>query len=240
VRINFLNKLRLSPIKSEVKFESVQGYDDIKNIINRALDGEENFNLMLLGPPSSSKIVFLMEIMKACKDAEYFDCSNTTSRILDILEQKKPKVILLDELEKMSRPFQNQLLNFLESGHVKVTQMHRNYDFEIKSCKVFATANEGSRLSKPLASRFRKLYLLKYTKEEFVRIAAKVCPKLPYNTAQMIGEEVFKVEGSIRDVISISRLLKKHDGPLEVREILTTLNKYSEVGGRYCKNRVLI
>src|SRR5215469_16215341 len=169
-------------------FDSISGYNDIKNIINRVLGSEENFNLMLLGPPSSSKTLFLLEIMKVYKDAEYFDCTNTTSKILDVLEEKRPKVICLDELEKMSRPFQNQLLNFLESGHAKVTQMHRNYDFEIKSCKVFATANELNRLSKPLASRFKKLYLSKYTREEFVQVVVKVCPKLPKDTAEMIGE----------------------------------------------------
>jgi hypothetical protein len=49
----------------------------------------------------------------------------------------------------MSRQFQNQLLNFLESGRIKVTQMRRQYDFEIKGAKVFATCNEINRLSKP-------------------------------------------------------------------------------------------
>ena len=53
-----------------------------------------------------------------------------------------------------------------------------------------------------------------------------MCSKLPRDTAEMIGEEVFKVDGSVRDVISISKLLKRYDGPEEVREILTTLNKY--------------
>src|SRR5215831_15054465 len=123
-----------------------------------------------VGPPASCKTQFLMEIMKAYEDAEYFDGTNTTSRILDILEEKGPKIILLDEAEKMSRPFQNQLLNFLESGRVKVTQMHRNYDFEIIGCKVVATTNEVNRLSKPLASRFRKIYLKKYTREEFIQV----------------------------------------------------------------------
>ena len=117
----------------ETPFNSIEGYDDLKNIINRVLSSEESFNLLLIGPSASSKTQFLMEIMKAYKDAEYFDGTNTTSRILDILEEKRPKIILLDEAEKMSRPFQNQLLNFLESGPVKVTQMHRNYDFEISS-----------------------------------------------------------------------------------------------------------
>src|SRR5215831_6377041 len=207
-------------------FDSISGYEDLKNIINMALDSDESFNLLLVGPPASCKTQFLMEIMKAYKDAEYFDGTNTTSRILDILEEKRPKIILLDEAEKMRRPFQNQLLNFLESGRVKVTQMHRNYNFEIRGVKVVATANDVNRLSKQLASRFRKLHLSKYTREQFVQVAVKVCSKLPRDTAELIGEEVFKVDGSVRDVISISKLLKKYDGPEEVREILTTLNKY--------------
>ena len=54
-----------------------------------------------------------------------FDGNNTTSRILDILEEERPKVICIDELEKKSRQFQNQLLDFIESGRIKVDQMRR-------------------------------------------------------------------------------------------------------------------
>ena len=61
-----------------------------------------------------------------------------------------------------------------------------------------------------------------------------MCSKLHRDTAEMIGE-VFKVDGSVRDVISISKLLKKYDGPEEVKEILATLNKYgTEVDGDCC------
>jgi len=35
-------------------------------------------------------------------------------------------------------------------GRIKVDQMRRQYDFEIKGAKVFATSNEINRLSKPL------------------------------------------------------------------------------------------
>ena len=85
----------------ETPFNSIEGYDDLKNIINRVLSSEESFNLLLIGPSASSKTQFLIEIMKAYK-CEYFDGTNTTSRILDILEEKRPKIILLDEAEKMS------------------------------------------------------------------------------------------------------------------------------------------
>jgi len=56
----------------------------------------------------------------------YFDGSNTTSRILDVLEEKRPKIICIDELDKMPKLFQEKLLDFMESGHIKVDQMRKH------------------------------------------------------------------------------------------------------------------
>ena len=47
----------------------------------------------------------------------------------------------------------------------------------------------------------------------------------------MIGEEVFNVDGDIRDVIGVSKLLKKHDGPQDIAEIIKTLTKYGDSNG---------
>ena len=98
--------------------------------------------------------------------------------------------------------------------------MRRQYDFEIKDVKVFATCNEINRLSKPLRSRFRRLHLPQYSREQFPQIAVKVCPKL--------SEETWEQQGDIRDVISLSKLVNKHDDPGEIAEIIKTLAKYGE------------
>lgn len=139
------------------QFDSIQGYDDIKNIVRRTLDSEDNYNLLFVGAPASSKTLFLMGILDIKKDGVYFDGSNTTNRILDILEEERPKIICIDELDKMSKSWQNQLLNFMESGRIKVDQQKKQYDFQIKGAKVFASCNDITRLSKPLQSRFRRL-----------------------------------------------------------------------------------
>jgi replication-associated recombination protein RarA len=118
-------------------FLNIEGYSDIKDIIIRALETDENYNLLLIGPPASSKTLFLMAILDIRKDAVYFDGSNTTNRILDVLQEERPKIICIDELDKMPRTFQNQLLNFMESGMVKVDQQRKQYDFQIKGAKVF-------------------------------------------------------------------------------------------------------
>src|SRR5215831_8343356 len=159
--------------KSYDGFAKIQGYEDIKDIVKRVLELDENYNLLFVGPPSSSKTLFLQGILEI-KSGVYFDGSNTTSRILDVLQERRPKIICIDELDKMSRQFQNQLLNFMESGTVKVDQQKKQYDFEINDVKVFTSCNDISRLSKPLQSRFRCLFLPRYTEEQFLDVSEKV------------------------------------------------------------------
>jgi MoxR-like ATPase len=160
----------------------------------------------------------------------YFDGLNTTNRILDVLEEERPKIICIDELDKMPRTFQNQLLNFMESGRVKVDQQKKQYDFEIKGAKVFGSCNKINRLSKPLQSRFRKLFLPRYIEEKFLDVSEKVLPKLSSSLARYIGANVWKMEGEIRDVISIGKLVRKSDGPEQIGLIITTMMKYGVDG----------
>ena len=207
------------------EFGNIEAYDDIKYLVRRVLDSDENYNLLFVGPPASAKTLFLLGILE-CRKGVYFDGSNTTNRILDVLEEERPRVICIDELDKMSRQFQNQLLNFLESGRIKVDQQRKSYDFEIKGAKVFATCNEINRLSKPLESRFRRLHLPPYTKEQFLDIAVKVCPKLKEETSSIIGEEVWKTSKDVRDVVSLSKLIRRSDGTDEIEAIMRTLTKY--------------
>jgi DNA polymerase III delta prime subunit len=214
----------------EVEFGNIEGYDDLKHIVRRALDSEDNYNLLFIGPPASSKTLFLLGIIEY-KKGVYFDGSNTTNRILDVLEEKRPKIICIDELDKMPKQFQDKLLNFMESGHIKVDQMRKHYDFKIKGAKVFAACNEISRLSRPLQSRFRRLHLPSYTEEQFLEVSIKVLPKL--EIAHIIGKAVWDQGGDIRDVISIGKLVRKNDGPEEVEQILTTITKYGEIKEHY-------
>ena len=53
-------------------FARIQGYDDIKDIVRRALESDENYNLLFVGPPSSSKTLFLQGILEM-KSSVYFE-----------------------------------------------------------------------------------------------------------------------------------------------------------------------
>jgi replication-associated recombination protein RarA len=215
----------LNLFRKHNEFNNIHGYDDIKDIVRRALNAEDNYNVLFIGPPASAKTLFLLGILE-CKKGVYFDGSNTTNRILDVLERERPKIICIDELDKISRQFQNQLLNFMESGRVDVEEQRKQYHFEIKGAKVFATANDISRISKPLQSRFRKLFLPRYTEQQFIEVSTKVLPKVGENMARYIGFTVFKNGGDIRDVISVGKLIRKGDGPQEVERMINIMTKY--------------
>jgi hypothetical protein len=98
----------LDLFRKEIGFENIQG-DDIKDIVKRAIDAEDNYNLLFVGSPASAKTLFLLGILESRKGV-YFDGSNTTNRILDVLEEKRPKIICIDERDKMPIQFQEKLL----------------------------------------------------------------------------------------------------------------------------------
>ena len=69
----------LDLFRKEIEFNKIQGYDEIKDIVRRVLDAEDNYNSLLIGPPASAKTLFLLGILESRKGV-YFDGSNTTNR----------------------------------------------------------------------------------------------------------------------------------------------------------------
>src|SRR5215813_5028657 len=126
--------LHLFNKSSAAGFAKIQGYVDINDIVRHALDSNENYNLLFVGPSASSKTLFLQGILDM-KSGVYFDGSNTTNRILDVLQERRPKIICIDELDKMPRQFLNQLLNFMESGTVKVINSVSNTILRLRVLK---------------------------------------------------------------------------------------------------------
>jgi hypothetical protein len=75
-------------------------------------------------------------------------------------------------------------------------------------------------------SRFRKLFLPRYTEEQFLDVPEKVLSKTSPSIARYIGAAVWKSQGDIRDVMSVGKLIRKGDGPQEVEWMINTMTKY--------------
>ena len=72
-------------------------------------------------------------------------------------------------------------------------------------------------------------HLPRYTKERFLDLAVKVCPKLREATSCIIGEESWKQGSKDIHVIGLGKLLRKGDGPEEIEGLVKTLAKYTDV-----------
>ena len=83
----------LDLFRKEIEFDNIHGYDDIKDMVRRALDAEDNYNLLFVGPPASAKTLFLLGILE-CRKGVYFDGSNTTNRILVFWKRKDQKLFV--------------------------------------------------------------------------------------------------------------------------------------------------
>jgi holliday junction DNA helicase RuvB len=214
---NFL-KQSLSGLWKEVlhvnrphRFDEIVGHDDIKQIFAKAILSKRPVHLLLVGSPGSAKTMFLTEIMRHYKESYFVVGSNTTKAgLVNQLFERKPKFLLIDELEKMSSTDQTALLNLMETGIISETKINKTRQMELISW-VFATANSCEKIIEPLLSRFLVLQIPEYTFEEFREIAVGrlTKEKVDKQVASVIAEKVWNELGSrdIRDVIKVGRLV---------------------------------
>jgi Holliday junction DNA helicase RuvB len=195
-------------------FENIYGYDNVKRLFRMALEYGHNTSILLSGPPASAKTLFLQSLMKF-NDSYFIDCSNgTKSGIVDYNFDNKPKYLLLDELDKLSKKDQTFLLNLMETGIVSETKYRKTRRMEIKT-SVFATSNNIEKILSPLQSRFFIVRLEPYTYEQFFDITVRLLTSDQHS----IDEEIAKVTAyavwstsstarNIRDCVRVAKMAK--------------------------------
>jgi holliday junction DNA helicase RuvB len=77
---------------------------------------------------------------------------------------RKPRFLLVDEIEDLRLSDQAALLSLMQSGVLVETKISKTRRVEIK-CIVIATCNSTQKLRKPLLSRFAIINVPDYTKE---------------------------------------------------------------------------
>jgi Holliday junction DNA helicase RuvB len=98
-------------------------------------------HVLLVGSPGSAKTMFLTEMIRHYKTSYFVVGSNTTKAgLLNQLFERKPRFLLIDELEKMSVTDQTSLLHLMETGLISETKINKTRQMELTSW-VFATAN---------------------------------------------------------------------------------------------------
>lgn len=195
-------------------FLNVVGYSEIKRLLLRSIVSKEPVSILLTGPPSSSKTVFLLEMSEGLDDTYFIDAVGASGAgMTEYLFSNNTKYLLIDEIDKMKKNDQATLLNVMETGILSETKLKGKTRQKRMKLWIFATSNDVERLSGPLRSRFMELHLEEYTYEEFIEIVRRLFKKryhLDANLSEKIANAVWNQIKSkdIRDAINIAKLTK--------------------------------
>ena len=203
--------------EEEEFFSNVVGYPEIKKLLLKSIVAKDPVHILLTGPPSSSKTVFLLEMLEGLDDTYFIDAVGASGAgMMDHLFNDKTKYLLIDEIDKMKRNDQAALLNVMETGILSETKLKGKTRQKKMKLWIFATSNDAERLSGPLRSRFMELHLDEYTYEEFIEIVRRLLKKryrMKPELSDKIGYAVWNQMKSkdIRDAIKIAKLTKSSD-----------------------------
>ena len=204
----------------------VEGYDDLKEIIRQSITNDEPVHILLVGPPGTAKSLILMEIERLPNSAFITMGTATKAGIRDILLYRRPRYLIIDEIDKLSDPNDiSVLLTLMESGRLVVTLHKMRADVPMKVW-VFAAANTTKTLPPELLDRFMVFKLKPYSKDEYVRVVTNVLVKRygkDQELARYIAEKVSEYTTSVREAIRYSRLCKDREC---VDRVFNTVLKY--------------
>jgi MoxR-like ATPase len=234
---DFEQELKLSVRQRALNiFSNIEGLDDIKEMMLRALESPERAHTLLVGPPACAKSLFMLKIEKGMQHEVYYtEGAATTKAGLQkyIAENPHKEIIIIDEIDKMPLQHQEGLLTMMERGEFTTTKV-RNTQTVKANMAIFATSNGTERLSKSLLSRFTIFEIPEYTYEEFKTISIRIIKKLPQNTIIQIASSVWKMGSrDIRDVLKIAKLCNPADTEENINRLIFIDQKYRKTGREY-------
>jgi Holliday junction DNA helicase RuvB len=144
-------------------FNDITGYEGIKRTFLRSLKSANPVHILLIGPPGQAKTLFLKSILEFGENRAFFTVGGNASKagMIDVLFEMRPKYLLVDEIGHLKPEYQTMLLSLMETGIVTQTMYKRLRQTNLKTW-VFATSNGTKKLSEPLLSRFRVMYVNQY------------------------------------------------------------------------------
>jgi replication-associated recombination protein RarA len=114
-------------------FDNIVGFEDVKALFEMAIGAERPVHLLLCGPPSSGKSLFMSSFTRLERSYYAVGSSSTKSGIFDYLFEHRPRYFIVDELEKMNKKDQTSLLNLMESGILSELKHNQQRTTQLKT-----------------------------------------------------------------------------------------------------------
>ena len=191
-------------------FEDIIGHDDVKELLKACLMAEKPVHVLLTGPPALAKTLFLWDIERVTGEKAIWLVGSATSKagLWDLVAERQPQIILIDELDKMNAADTAALLSMMEGGRLVRAKKGRELDLK-NPVWVIAASNRLDMLSPELRSRFAIRRLDAYSRGEYLTVVKGVLVRrenvLP-ETAEKIAEQLDGRSQDVRDSIRVARL----------------------------------
>ena len=203
-------------------FADIEGREPIKEELLKAVTSNKTLHTLIVGPPGCGKTEFLLKIRDAfANQSEFVDGSyGSKAGIVNLLLDKQPRYLLIDEIDKLEERDQIALFNLMQTGIISKTLKTERIEKKM-TVTVFATANTDETLLPPLLSRFFAMYLREYTDEQFKELAVK-------SVAQ---KEQVKPEVAMHIAVSVLRKLNSKDlrGVIKIAQRASTIEEVDKV-----------
>jgi len=191
-------------------FQDIIGHEEVKELLRASLMAEKPVHVLLTGPPALSKTLFLWDIERACGEKAIWLVGSATSKagLWDLVAERQPQVLLIDEMDKMNAADTAALLSMMEGGRLVRAKVGRQLDLQ-NPVWIVAATNRMDMLSPELRSRFAIRRLNPYSRDEYLTVVKGVLVRRE-NTSQELAEEIAqRLDGrsqDVRDSIRVARL----------------------------------
>jgi len=212
-------------------FDCIISYDDIKDEIKFTLREEREGHYLLIGPPATAKSLFLIELARLGGTYQAAGSRVSGAGLTDAFFSYQPRILLLDEIDKIPMDATAVLLSVMESGDVLETKYKRHRGLKIK-LTVFAAGNSDRTVPPELLSRFdTKLYFSTYSFDGFVSVCRGYLSRyesVPEPIAEYVGVQTWQhLDKDVRTARGITRRLRE-SSTSDVDRVVGFLTKYQK------------
>jgi Holliday junction DNA helicase RuvB len=191
-------------------FADIIGHEEVKELLTATLLAEKPVHVLLTGPPALAKTLFLWDIEQTFGEQAIWLVGSATSKagLWDLVAEREPKILLIDEIDKMNAVDMSALLTMMEGGRLVRAKRGRELDIH-NPLKVIAASNRMEKLSPELRSRFAVRKLNPYSRSEFLTVVKGVLVRKESLSSELAEEIARKLDGrsqDVRDAIRIARL----------------------------------
>lgn len=202
-------------------FSGVVHRDEAKQMARRSIEkyGEIQVHHLFYGPPGGGKSEMLDEVQALPGGERVVLSGNQASAagIRDVLIEKRPRFLVVEEIEKGSKSDREALMTLCGEGYVSRTKSG-NPDQEIPlDTVVFAASNDLDAITPAsLIDRFLTWEFDRYTLDEFKDVCVAVLPDqadVSTTMAETVADAVYQHMDStqIRDALKVAELAEDPD-----------------------------